>query len=122
MKVTATVLTVILAVGFAFAADDAPVLEFKSKIGFVNGKDKINAHQFFDNDGDETSVYEAETGKRLQTIFDAERVKYSEKTNQIRSSGLDEAGWFRNSGYVYAKDSGGFLSDGRTISFWKVKR
>lgn len=38
MKGFLAVLTIILTIGFVFAVDDAPVLEFKSKIGLIFGK------------------------------------------------------------------------------------
>ncbi len=73
-------------------------------------------------DGNVTSVFDAANGELRQSIFDAERVKYDKKTNEIKSSGLDEAGWIRNGAYIYAMDSGGLLSNGKTISFWEVKK
>ena len=73
-------------------------------------------------DGDVTSVFDAETGTQLQNIFDSERVKYDKKTNQIKSSGLDEGGWINQGRYVYALASGGIFGSAKTVSFWKVKK
>jgi len=49
MKKILAILTIIFAFTAAFAAADE-VLEFKSKIGFSNGEDKIVEHRFIDND------------------------------------------------------------------------
>ncbi len=72
-------------------------------------------------DGDVTSIFDAETGAPLQTIFNADRVKYN-KQNQIKSSGFNEAGWLNQGRYVYAFDSGSIFSSGKTVSFWEVKK
>ncbi|HEX8247941.1 MAG TPA: WD40 repeat domain-containing protein [Pyrinomonadaceae bacterium] len=73
-------------------------------------------------DGDVTAVFETETGKQLQTIFNPEKVKY-DKQNRIKKSGLGKAGWVwtSNGKYVYAFDSSGIFSS-KTVSFWEVKK
>lgn len=60
-----------------------------------------------------TTVYDIATGKEIQTIFDAERVKY-DKQNKIKDSGLNEAGWTDDGKYVFA-----YSDSGKTISFWE---
>ncbi len=70
---------------------------------------------------DVTAVFDTETGKQLQVIFDAQKVKY-DKQNQIKKSGLGDAGWLNGGKYVYAFDSSKFLGISKTISFWEVKK
>ncbi|HLL99609.1 MAG TPA: WD40 repeat domain-containing protein [Pyrinomonadaceae bacterium] len=72
-------------------------------------------------DGDVTAVFETETGKLLQTIFNPEKVKY-DKHNRIKKSGLGKAGWINNGRkYVYAFDSSNIFGS-KTVSFWEVKK
>ena len=49
MKRFLVVLMLLFAVGAVFGANDADVLEFRTKIGFINGEDKIIEHQFLEN-------------------------------------------------------------------------
>ncbi len=71
---------------------------------------------------DVTAVFDTETGKQIQTIFDSEKVKYN-KNNQIKKSGLGDAGWINNGKYVYAFESGSFFfGEKKTISLWEVKK
>ncbi len=65
---------------------------------------------------DVVSVYDIETGKEIQKLFDAERVKYNKK-NEIKKSGLDNVFWSEDSTGVYALDE-----KSRTISFWKMSK
>lgn len=69
---------------------------------------------------DVTAVFETETGKQLQVIFNPEKVKY-DKQNRIKKSGLGKAGWINNGKYVYAFDSSSIF-DSKTVSFWEVKK
>ncbi|HEX9961730.1 MAG TPA: WD40 repeat domain-containing protein [Pyrinomonadaceae bacterium] len=71
-------------------------------------------------DGDVTAVFETETGRLLQTIFNPDKVKY-DKQNRIKKSGLGKAGWINNGKYVYAFDSSSIFSS-KTVSFWEVKK
>lgn len=68
---------------------------------------------------DVTAIFDAETGEQVQTLFDAEKVKYDKK-NQVKKSGLGEAGWLNNK-YVYAFEPMRLFGSQRTISFWQVK-
>ena len=68
---------------------------------------------------DVTAVFDAETGVKVQTLFDAEKVKYDKK-NEIKKSGLGESGWLNNE-YIYAFDARSFSGNQRTISLWQVK-
>ncbi len=70
---------------------------------------------------DITAIFDAETGNRVQIIFDTQRVKYN-KQNQIKKSGLGDAGWLNDGKYVYAFDSRNFFGSSRTISFWEIKK
>jgi hypothetical protein len=70
---------------------------------------------------DVTAIFETETGKQLQVIFDPEKVKY-DKQNKIKKSGLGSAGWINNGKYVYALEPGGIFRNSKTISFWEVKK
>ena len=69
---------------------------------------------------DVTAIFETETGKQVQIIFDTQKVKYN-KQNQIKKSGLGEAGWLNDGKYVYAFDSSRIYGS-KTISFWEVKK
>ncbi|MDQ3801824.1 MAG: WD40 repeat domain-containing protein [Acidobacteriota bacterium] len=71
-------------------------------------------------DGDVTAVFETETGKLLQAIFNPEKVKY-DKQNRVKKSGLGKAGWINNGKYVYAFDSS-YIFNSKTVSFWEVKK
>ncbi|HEX8368753.1 MAG TPA: WD40 repeat domain-containing protein [Pyrinomonadaceae bacterium] len=70
---------------------------------------------------DVTAVFETETGKQLQTIFDPEKVKY-DKQNKIKKSGLGKAGWVNNGKYVYALEVTNFFNSSNTVSLWEVKK
>jgi WD40 repeat protein len=65
---------------------------------------------------DVVSVYDIETGKEVQKLFDAERVKYNKK-NEIKKSGLGNVFWSEDSTGVYALDE-----KSKTVSFWKVSK
>ncbi len=69
---------------------------------------------------DVTAVFDAETGISVQALFDPEKVKYDKK-NQIKKSGLGEAGWLDNGKYIYAFEPIKLFGSQRTISFWEVK-
>lgn len=69
---------------------------------------------------DVTAVFETETGRELQAIFDAEKVKY-DKQNRVKKSGLGKAGWINNGKYVYALRKENLFTNSRTISFWQLK-
>jgi len=68
-----------------------------------------------------TAVFDTESGQQLQTLYDPERVKY-DKNNQIKKSGLGEAGWISNGKYIYALEPGNFFGTRRTISLWQLKK
>jgi hypothetical protein len=70
---------------------------------------------------DVTAVFETETGKQVQVIFDPEKVKY-DKQNKIKKSGLGDAGWINNGKYVYALEPGSILRNSKTVSLWQVKK
>lgn len=71
---------------------------------------------------DITAVFDTETGDRLQIIFDSVKVKY-DKQNNIKDSGLGDAGWIRNGKYVFASEGGGFFAaNTRAINIWQVKK
>jgi hypothetical protein len=70
---------------------------------------------------DVTAVFETETGNQVQTIFDAAKVKYDKK-NQVKRSGLGEAGWIGNGKYVYAFESSNLFSPRNTVNLWQVKK
>lgn len=70
---------------------------------------------------DLVSVFDIETGKEIQTIFNAEKVKYK-KDNQIKDSGLGNAGWSENGKYVYAFNEGGLFGRSRSVGFWNVEK
>lgn len=70
---------------------------------------------------DITAIFDAETGNQVQIIFDTQRVKYN-KQNQIKKSGLGDAGWLNDGKYVYAFDSRNVFGSSRTISFWEIKK
>ena len=67
------------------------------------------------------SVFDTATGKEIQMIFDAEKVKY-DKENKIKKSGLNNAGWSNDGKYVYAFDQTNFFGKYKTISFWQVSK
>ena len=64
---------------------------------------------------DVVSVFEMETGKEVQKLFDPERVKFSKKTKKVKKSGLGDAGWSADGRYIYA-----IGEKSRTVNFWKV--
>lgn len=66
---------------------------------------------------DVVSVFDIETGKEIQSIFDQEKVKY-DKNNKVKKSGLGDAGWAANGRFVYALEAGSFSGKRRTVSFW----
>lgn len=69
-----------------------------------------------------TAIFEVETGKQIQTIFDPQKVKY-DKQNRLKDSGLGAANWINNGKYVYAFESPKFfVGTQRTINFWEVKK
>lgn len=70
---------------------------------------------------DVTAIFDTETGKQVQVIFDAQKVKYN-KQNQIKKSGLGDAGWLNDGKYVYAFEAGSLFGSSKTISFWEVKK
>jgi WD40 repeat protein len=68
---------------------------------------------------DRVSVFDIETGKELQTVFDPEKVKY-DKQNRVKKSGLSDAGWTSDGKYLFAFDKGSFFTRYRTVSFWQI--
>lgn len=70
---------------------------------------------------DVTAVFDAETGKELQVIYDAEKVKYDKKNN-VKKSGYGEASWIVGGKYVAAFDVGGIFREPRTVSLYAVKK
>lgn len=71
--------------------------------------------------GNVTAVFETETGRHLQTIFNPDKVKY-DKRSQIKKSGLGYAAWINDGKYVFALDAGNFFGGSKTISLWEVKK
>ena len=68
-----------------------------------------------------TAIFETETGRQLQILFDSAKVEY-DKQNNIKDSGLGKAGWIRNGKYVYAvEEPSTFSINMRTVNIWKVK-
>jgi WD40 repeat protein len=69
-----------------------------------------------------TAIFETETGKQLQVLFDPAKVKY-DKQNNIKNSGLSKAGWIRNGKYLYAiEQMSGFSAVQRTVNIWQLKK
>lgn len=62
------------------------------------------------------SIYNAENGDELQTLFDPQQVQYSKKTNRIKNSGLADTRWSEDGKFVYGLDE-----NLKTINFWKVR-
>ncbi len=69
--------------------------------------------------GDLVTIFDIETGKEIQTIFNPEKVKF-DKTNKVKKSGLDDAGWSEDGKYIYAFGLRGFFGYRETMSFWSV--
>ncbi len=67
------------------------------------------------------SVFDIETGKEVQVIFDPQKVKY-DKQNKIKKSGYTEAGWTEDGKYLYAFSQSGFFYEYDTISLWRVSK
>ena len=61
MKKVLVVLTIILSGAAALWAADGDVLEYKSRIGFTNGEDKIIEHRFLDSDRKLSSARKRQT-------------------------------------------------------------
>src|SRR5829696_5049109 len=70
MKKFSIILIIICAVNFVFAQTGGEVLEFKSKIGFTNGEDKIIEHRFLEN-GKKVLII----GQKNLQIWDVENAK-----------------------------------------------
>ena len=75
MKKVLVVLTIILSGAAALWAADGDVLEYKSRIGFTNGEDKIIEHRFLDSDrklliiGEKNlQLWDVENGKLLNSV------------------------------------------------------
>lgn len=64
---------------------------------------------------DIVSVFDLETGKEIQKLFDPAHVKYYKKTTNIKKSGLQEAGWSDDGKFVYALGE-----NWKTVNLWKV--
>lgn len=65
--------------------------------------------------GDIVSVFDLETGKELQKLSDPDHVKYYKKTNNIKKSGLRDAGWSDDGRFIYALGE-----NWKTVNFWKA--
>lgn len=71
--------------------------------------------------GDLVTIFDIETGKEIQTIFNPEKVKY-DKENKVKKSGLNDAGWSADGKYVYAFGLRGFFGYRETMSLWSVSK
>jgi WD40 repeat protein len=71
--------------------------------------------------GDLVTIFDIETGKEIQTIFNPEKVKY-DKENKVKKSGLNDAGWSADGKYIYAFGFRGFFGYRETMSLWSVNR
>lgn len=66
------------------------------------------------------SVFDIETGKEIQQVFNPRRAKYN-KFNKLKDSGIGTAFWSPDGKFVYAYDTYGLFFNNRTISFWRVE-
>ncbi|MBC7796866.1 MAG: hypothetical protein H7Z37_08340 [Pyrinomonadaceae bacterium] len=71
--------------------------------------------------GKRTSLIDIETGKEVQTIFDADKAKF-DKSKQVKNSKLGNARWSNDGKEVYAFNEGGFFSKSRTLSIWSLEK
>lgn len=67
------------------------------------------------------SVFETESGKEVQKIFNPRRAKY-DKFNKLKKSGLGKADWSDDGRFVYAFDGYDFFDSIRTVSFWRAEK
>lgn len=65
-------------------------------------------------------VFDIETGKEIQQIFNPKRAKYN-KFNKLKDSGVGTMFWTPDGKFVYAYDGYGLFFNNRTISFWRVE-
>lgn len=68
---------------------------------------------------DVVSIFDIETGKEVQVIFDPQKVKY-DKQNKVKKSGFTNAGWTEDGKYLYAFSRSGFFWEYDTISLFRV--
>jgi WD40 repeat protein len=68
---------------------------------------------------DLVTLYEMETGKQLQILFDAQTAQY-DKQKRLKDSGLGDGQWSADGHYFYALEDGGLLKKARVINLWQV--
>lgn len=67
------------------------------------------------------SIFDMESGKEVQKIYNPRRAKY-DKSNKLKKSGLGKAGWSDDGKFAYAFDGYSFFDSIRTVSFWRAEK